>query len=105
MRRSVNPGLYRPGGVFLMADIAAPSHLERNLDNPLVPMLFTMSTMRCTTVSLAAGGEGRGACWGVEQAHELLSAAGLGSVETVGVDRDPINVCLRCRRCARATSS
>ena len=30
--------------------------------HPLAPLLFTVSTMHCTTVSLAAGGEGLGAC-------------------------------------------
>ena len=48
----------RPGGVFLLVDIAVSSHLERNLDNPLAPFLYTVSTMHCTTVSLAQGGEG-----------------------------------------------
>lgn len=86
----------RPGGIFLMADIAASSHLERNLDNPLAPMLFTISTMHCTTVSLAAGGEGLGACWGVEKARELLAAAGFASVETFTVEGDPLNVYFRC---------
>lgn len=85
-----------PGGIFLMADIATSSHLERNLDNPLAPLLFTISTMHCTTVSLAAGGEGLGACWGVEQARELLSVAGFGSVETFEVEGDPLNVYFRC---------
>ena len=37
------------------------SRLERNLDNPLAPFLFAVSTMHCTTVSLAQGGEGLGA--------------------------------------------
>jgi anti-sigma factor RsiW len=43
----------RPDGVFLMVDIAASSHLERNVDNPLALFLFTVSTMHCMTVSLA----------------------------------------------------
>ena len=45
---------------FLMVDIAASSQLERNLENPLAPFLYTVSTMHCTTVSLAQGGEGLG---------------------------------------------
>jgi SAM-dependent methyltransferase len=48
--RSVREAL-RPNGVFLMVDIAASSQLERNLDDPLAPFLFTVSTMHCTTVS------------------------------------------------------
>ena len=85
-----------PGGVFLMVDIATSSHLERNLDNPLAPFLFTASTMHCTTVSLAQGGEGLGACWGEEKARELLAEAGFSSVEVSKVDGDPLNAYYIC---------
>jgi SAM-dependent methyltransferase len=87
----------RPGGVFLMVDIAASSHLERNLDNPLAPFLFTVSTMHCMTVSLAQGGEGLGACWGEEKARELLAEADFASVEVSHVDGDPLNIYYVCR--------
>jgi hypothetical protein len=87
----------RPGGVFLMVDIAVSSHLERNIDNPLAPFLYTVSTMHRTTVSLALSGEGLGACWGEEKARELLSAAGFTSVEVSRVDGDPFNAYYVCR--------
>jgi SAM-dependent methyltransferase len=87
----------RPGGVFLMADIAASSRLEGNLDNPLAPFLFTVSTMHCMTVSLAQGGEGLGACWGEESARELLAEAGFMSVEVSRVEGDPLNAYYVCR--------
>ena len=87
----------RPGGVFLMVDIALSSHLERNLDNPLAPFLFSVSTMHCTTVSLAQGGEGLGACWGEEKARELLAEAGFTSVEVSRVEGDPLNAYYVCR--------
>jgi SAM-dependent methyltransferase len=87
----------RPGGVFLMVDIAASTHLERNLGNPFAPLLFTVSTMHCTTVSLAQGGEGLGACWGEEKARELLTEAGFASVEVSQVEGDPLNACYVCR--------
>jgi 2-polyprenyl-3-methyl-5-hydroxy-6-metoxy-1,4-benzoquinol methylase len=86
----------RPDGVFLMADIAASSHLERNLDHPLAPFLFTVSTMHCTTVSLAHGGEGLGACWGEEKARELLNEAGFRSVDVAHVEGDPLNAYYFC---------
>ena len=70
----------RPEGVFLMVDIATSSHLERDLDNPMAPFLYTVSTMHCMTVSLAQGGEGLGACWGEEKARELLAEAGFRSI-------------------------
>ena len=87
----------RAHGVFLMVDIATSSHLERNLDNPLAPFLFTVSTMHCMTVSLAQGGEGLGACWGEEQARELLSEAGFTSVDVSRVEGDPLNAFYVCR--------
>ena len=87
----------RSDGVFLMVDIAASSLLERNLDNPLAPFLFTVSTMHCMTVSLAQGGEGLGACWGEEKARELLAEAGFGPVEVSRVEGDPLNACYVCR--------
>jgi SAM-dependent methyltransferase len=87
----------RPDGAFLMVDIAASSHLERNVDNPLAPFLFTVSTMHCMTVSLAQGGEGLGACWGEEKARELLAEAGFASVEVSRVERDPLNAYYVCR--------
>ncbi len=87
----------RPDGVLLMVDIATSSHLERNIENPLAPFLFTVSTMHCMTVSLAQGGEGLGACWGEEKARELLAEAGFGSVEVSQVEGDPLNAYYVCR--------
>jgi 2-polyprenyl-3-methyl-5-hydroxy-6-metoxy-1,4-benzoquinol methylase len=87
----------RPDGVLLMVDIATSSHLERDLENPFAPFLFTVSTMHCMTVSLAQGGEGLGACWGQDKARELLAEAGFGSVEVSQVDGDPLNAYYVCR--------
>ena len=41
----------KPDGTFLMVDLAASSHLQENLDNPLGPWLYTTSCMHCMTVS------------------------------------------------------
>lgn len=82
----------RRGGLFLMADIAGSSHLEKNLDHPLAPMLYTYSVTHCMTVSLAHGGEGLGTMWGEERAHELLAEAGFGAVEVRQVEGDVLNV-------------
>lgn len=87
----------RPDGVFLMVDIAMSSHLERNMDNPLSPFFFTVSTMHCTTVSLAQNGEGLGACWGEEKARELLAEAGFRTIEVSNVQGDPMNAYYTCR--------
>jgi SAM-dependent methyltransferase len=87
----------RPDGIFLMVDIAASSQLEGNVDHPLAPFLFTVSTMHCMTVSLAQGGEGLGACWGEEKARELLSEAGFVSVHVSRIEGDPLNAYYVCR--------
>jgi SAM-dependent methyltransferase len=81
----------RPGGTFLMVDIAASSALEGNLQHPLGPGLYAMSTMHCMTVSLAYGGEGLGNMWGEQKARELLSEAGFKKVEVFRVPGDIIN--------------
>ena len=94
--RAIHEAL-RPDGVFLMVDIAASSRLEGNLDNPLAPFLFTVSTMHCMTVSLAQGGEGLGACWGEEKARELLAESGFTVVEVSRVEGDPLNAYYVCR--------
>jgi SAM-dependent methyltransferase len=86
----------RPRGTYLMVDVAMASHLEGNLDNPLAPLLFTISTMHCTCVSLGAGGEGLGACWGEAKARELLAGAGFGSIAMFQVEGDPLNLYYRC---------
>jgi len=81
----------RPGGVFLMADIAASTDLAQNLDNPIAPLMFTVSAMHCMTVSLSAGGEGLGAMWGKEKALELLREAGFDAIEVAQVPGDIMN--------------
>jgi 2-polyprenyl-3-methyl-5-hydroxy-6-metoxy-1,4-benzoquinol methylase len=88
--RQVNASL-KPGGHFLMQDIAASSHVEENLENPLAPMFYTISTMHCMTVSLAQGGAGLGTCWGKELACEMLQAAGFENVNVQDLPHDIMN--------------
>jgi hypothetical protein len=52
----------RPGGVFLMVDVAASIRLEGNLDNPSAPFHGVNDAWH--DGSLANDGEGLGACWG-----------------------------------------
>ena len=88
--REVHAAL-RPEGTYLMVDIAASTHLEKNLDHPLGPFLYTISTMHCMTVSLAQGGAGLGTVWGEELALEMLGAAGFGAVEVKRLPHDILN--------------
>jgi 2-polyprenyl-3-methyl-5-hydroxy-6-metoxy-1,4-benzoquinol methylase len=81
----------RPGGVFLMVDIGASSHVHENLEMPLAPFMFTISCMHCMTVSLALDGAGLGAMWGEQTARRMLAEAGFTRVEVKRVDDDIIN--------------
>jgi 2-polyprenyl-3-methyl-5-hydroxy-6-metoxy-1,4-benzoquinol methylase len=83
--QSVLEGVFttlKAGGTFLMQDIRASSHLENNLDHPIAPLLYTLSTMHCMTVSLAQGGAGLGTMWGEERAVEMLRKAGFEEITT-----------------------
>ena len=75
-------------GVYLMQDIAGSSHLHNNMDHPVGPLLYTISTMHCMTVSLAQGGEGLGTMWGEEKATEMLKEAGFKEVEVKRLPHD-----------------
>ncbi len=81
----------RPGGVYLMQDIAGSSHVHNNMDHPLGPFLYTVSTMHCTPVSLAQGGDGLGTMWGEEKAKEMLEETGFTSVEVKRLEHDIAN--------------
>jgi ubiquinone/menaquinone biosynthesis C-methylase UbiE len=83
--------LLRPGGVFLCTDIAASSHLHENMEHPLAPVFYSVSTMHCMTVSLALNGEGLGNMWGHQKALELFAEAGFKSVDIKQVEGDIIN--------------
>jgi len=78
----------RGDGVYLMQDIAGSSHLHNNMDHPVGPLLYTISTMHCMTVSLAQGGEGLGTMWGEEKAREMLKEAGFKEVEVKRLPHD-----------------
>jgi ubiquinone/menaquinone biosynthesis C-methylase UbiE len=78
-------------GTFLMVDIKASSEVHENLDHPLGPFLYTISTMHCMTVSLARDGEGLGTMWGEQKALELLAEAGFTHVTVKQVEGDPLN--------------
>ncbi len=78
----------RPDGTFLMQDIAASSHVHKNIDHPLGPFLYTISCMHCMSVSLAQNGAGLGAMWGKEKAEEMLQKAGFTNVEVKQLPHD-----------------
>jgi SAM-dependent methyltransferase len=98
--QSVNRALHSDG-VFLMQDIKASSHVEKNLGHPLAPFIYTISCMHCMSVSLAQGGMGLGAAWGEELARNMLSDAGFTDVTVRELPHDMINIYYICRRHAQ----
>ena len=78
----------RPGGVYLMQDIHSSRDVEKNVDNPMAPLLYTVSTFHCMTVSLALGGAGLGTMWGEETALEMLAVAGFENIERHRLEHD-----------------
>jgi ubiquinone/menaquinone biosynthesis C-methylase UbiE len=88
----------KPDGVFLCVDIGGSSKVENNLDHPMAPMLYSISTFHCMTVSLALNGAGLGTMWGEEKAEEMFRAAGFTDVDTQRIPEDILNVYYVCRK-------
>jgi 2-polyprenyl-3-methyl-5-hydroxy-6-metoxy-1,4-benzoquinol methylase len=82
----------RPGGVFLCVDIGGSSNVEDNMEHPLAPWLYSVSTFHCMTVSLSQGGMGLGTMWGEQKANEMLRDAGFTEIETKKIPEDIANV-------------
>lgn len=80
-----------PGGWFVMMDTKAATDLEANLQNPFAPLLYSISTLHCMTVSLARRGAGLGTVWGEQLAKTMLADAGFGAVDVHDVPDDPLD--------------
>lgn len=85
--RNIAASLKRDG-VFLMQEIAASSHLSRNIEHPFAPMLYALSTMHSLPLALGQEGEALGRMWGKERATKMLTEAGFRQVRfaTLAVD-------------------
>ncbi len=81
----------KPDGVFLCVDIAASSDVADNVEHPMGPFLYAISTMHCMTVSLALNGEGLGTVWGEQKARQMLADAGFTDVQVERVEGDVLN--------------
>jgi ubiquinone/menaquinone biosynthesis C-methylase UbiE len=94
-------GIYRAladDGVLLAQDIRSSSHVENNVDHPVAPFLYAISTMHCMTVSLAHGGCGLGTCWGEELALKMFEEAGFKNVAVHTLEHDIMNNYYVCRK-------
>jgi 2-polyprenyl-3-methyl-5-hydroxy-6-metoxy-1,4-benzoquinol methylase len=88
----------RPGGTLLAIEIAASRELQRNLENPIAPALYATSIFHCMSASLARGGEGLGACWGIENVLAMLEAAGFADVREHRVQGDLLHAVVTARK-------
>jgi ubiquinone/menaquinone biosynthesis C-methylase UbiE len=88
---NVLKGIFRTlkdDGIYLMQDISASQEHHKNMEHPVAPLLYTVSTMHCMTVSLAQGGMGLGTMWGRETALKMLDEAGFKNIEIKNFDHD-----------------
>jgi hypothetical protein len=86
--RSLHQAL-RADGIYLMQDIGGSAYLEKNLDFPMASLLYAISCVHCTPVSLAQGGEGLGTMWGWERAQRMLHETGFASTERHVLPKGP----------------
>lgn len=82
----------KSGGIFLMQDIGGSAYLERNAEFPMATLLYTISLVHCTPVSIGQGGKGLGTMWGWETAQRFLADAGFSSVDKHVFPHDPMNI-------------
>lgn len=80
-----------PGGIFLMAEPTLSSRLEENIDSPIAPWIYGLSTLHCLPVSLAENGAGLGTAFGEQRALELLDGAGFEDIQAHSVEGEPID--------------
>jgi len=65
-----------PGGLLFLREPHAGDTLAENLASPMAPVMYSVSTLHCLTVSLAHGGAGIGTAFGEGLARKLLTGAG-----------------------------
>ena len=80
-----------PAAYCVMDEPRVSSNLEDNVDNPLAPFTYAVSTLHCLTVSLAVGGAGLGTAWGEQVACSMLAAAGFDDIVVHDAPGDPGN--------------
>lgn len=81
----------KPGGRYLCVEPKAESKLADNLEDPIAPYVYTISTMHCMSVSIAGGGEGLGTAWGTDLIKTYMTNAGFVDIETHEVKADRTN--------------
>jgi hypothetical protein len=72
-----------------MKEPRVSSNLEENIANPFAPLMYSVSTLHCMTVSLAEGGAGLGTAFGEQRARRMLADAGFGDITVHEAPGDP----------------
>lgn len=80
-----------PGGVFVMQEPHAADTVAENMANPMAPIMYSVSTLHCMTVSLAHGGAGIGTVFGEKLACGMLTDAGFVDIAVHPAPADPLN--------------
>ncbi|KAL8595164.1 hypothetical protein ACOMHN_013837 [Nucella lapillus] len=76
--------MLKPGGNFSMVDIFMSTYLRQNIGNPTAAVMYALSTLNCIPVSYQKeDSQALGACWGKEQARELVDKAGLRIIDFI----------------------
>jgi 2-polyprenyl-3-methyl-5-hydroxy-6-metoxy-1,4-benzoquinol methylase len=78
-------------GALLLQEVAASSHLARNVDHPFSPMLYAMSCLHAVPVALSDEGEALGMMWGRERAAQFLAEAGFRQTVFQSLAVDPLS--------------
>jgi len=78
-------------GRFVMQEIAASSHLVRNIEHPFAPMLYAISCMHAIPMAAGQEGEALGTMWGQERAMQMLVETGFSSIRFESLAPDPLH--------------
>jgi SAM-dependent methyltransferase len=90
-------GLLRDDGLLFMKEPHGADTIDGNRDNPMAPILYSVSTLHCMTVSLAHDGAGIGTMFGEGLARQLLADAGFNAVDVLPAPGDPGDAIYACR--------
>jgi len=89
-----------PGGLLFMREPHGAGTFAENLANPMAPVLYSVSTLHCMTVSLAHGGPGIGTLFSEEQATRMLASAGFGGPQVHPAPGNPLGAVYVTRKSA-----
>lgn len=79
----------RPDGTFLMQDIASSNRAELNLENPLAPLLYTISCMRSMAQQTETSADR--ISWGEAPAYQTLESVGFEKIEVHALPHDVLS--------------